>query len=122
MQRCKVSLLPVLLPLLLLSLSLSLGFSVSADALTQQRQDELRNLLAQDCGSCHGMTLRGGLGPALTVEALKNKPVELLSVTISEGRPGTPMPPWKHLLSEADIKWLAQTLKQQTKTKQWVQR
>ena len=26
------------------------------------RQAQLRDLLHQDCGSCHGMTLRGGLG------------------------------------------------------------
>lgn len=104
--------------LLLLSTGMLLGFSVSADSITAQRQNELRNLLEQDCGSCHGMTLKGGLGPALTVEALKNKPIELLTVTISEGRPGTPMPPWKHLLSEADINWLAKTLKQQVVAKQ----
>lgn len=94
-------------------LLLSVNLSVSADALTPQRQDELRNLLEQDCGSCHGMTLKGGLGPALTTEVLKNKPIELITTTIREGRPGTPMPPWKHLLSEADISWLAKTLKQQ---------
>lgn len=100
----------------LLLLSLGLGLSVSAGTLTPQRQDELRNLLKQDCGSCHGMTLMGGLGPALTAEALKDKPLALLTATISEGRPGTPMPPWKHLLSEADINWLAHTLKQQALT------
>ena len=83
-----------------------------ATELSSARQLELQNLLEQDCGSCHGMTLKGGLGPALTAEALKNKPLELLTVTISEGRPGTPMPPWKYLLSEADIQWLAHTLKQ----------
>ena len=112
MQLYKVSL------LFLLTTGLLAGFSVSAETLTSQRQDELHNLLEQDCGSCHGMTLKGGLGPALTVEALKNKPVELLITTISEGRPGTPMPPWKHLLSEADIKWLAHKLKQQVVAKQ----
>lgn len=42
------------------------------------------------------MTLKGGLGPSLLPEQLNNKPDELLFVTISEGRPGTPMPPWKH--------------------------
>ena len=101
-----------------LLLLLSLSFSVSADKLTSEREDELRNLLEQDCGSCHGMTLKGGLGPALTARALKDKPIEYLSFTIREGRPGTPMPPWKYLLSEADINWLAQTLKQQDVAKQ----
>jgi cytochrome c55X len=50
---------------------------------------------------------------------LKNKPIELLTVTIREGRPGTPMPPWKYLLSDSDINWLAQTLKQQAITQNW---
>ena len=96
-----------------LLLLLMLSFSVFADKPDVQRQKELRNLLQQDCGSCHGMTLKGGLGPALTVEALKGKPIEYLTFTISEGRPGTPMPPWKYLLSESDINWLAQSLKQE---------
>lgn len=80
--------------------------------LSAQRQQELQHLLRHDCGSCHGMTLKGGLGPALLPEALKDKPDELLFVTIREGRPGTPMPPWKSQLSEADVHWLVQTLRQ----------
>lgn len=101
-----------------LLLLLSLSFSVFAEKPTSERQEELRNLLEQDCGSCHGMTLNGGLGPALTAKALKDKPIELVSITIREGRPGTPMPPWKYLLSESDITWLAQTLKQQVVAEQ----
>jgi len=110
---------PELLTLsIVISMVMSLSLPVSAEPPTPQRQAELRNLLEQDCGSCHGMTLKGGLGPALTAAALKDKPVELLEVTIREGRPGTPMPPWKLLLSDADINWLALTLKQQVVAKQ----
>ena len=110
---------PELLTLsIVISMVMSLSLPVSAASPTPQRQAELRNLLEQDCGSCHGMTLKGGLGPALTAAALKDKPVELLEVTIREGRPGTPMPPWKLLLSDADINWLALTLKQQVVAKQ----
>ena len=29
------------------------------------RRAELVTLVRQDCGSCHGLTLKGGLGPAL---------------------------------------------------------
>ena len=97
---------------------MALSSSVFAEEPGAQRQEELRNLLEQDCGSCHGMTRKGGLGPALTAEALKDKPIELIAVTISEGRPGTPMPPWKFLLSQSDINWLAQTLKQEVVAKQ----
>ena len=40
------------------------------------RQKELIHLVRQDCGSCHGMTLQGGLGPALLPATLADKPVE----------------------------------------------
>ena len=82
----------------------------AAEPLTAERQQELDYLLHQDCGSCHGMRLTGGLGPALTSEALAGKPRALLVATISEGRTGTPMPPWKHLLDEAEINWLVDYL------------
>ena len=81
-----------------------------ADTPSGVRQTELRDLLHQDCGSCHGMRLTGGLGPALTAQALAGKPRELLFATISEGRADTPMPPWKALLNEDDIAWLVDYL------------
>jgi cytochrome c55X len=71
-----------------------------------ERRRELLVLLKNDCGSCHGMRLTGGLGPALTPEALRAKPVESLVATIVSGRPGTAMPPWRRFLSEADAEWL----------------
>lgn len=71
------------------------------------RQRELLTLLRQDCGSCHGMRLTGGLGPALTPGALRDKPRESLAATIVHGRPGTAMPPWRRFLSDADASWLA---------------
>jgi len=74
--------------------------------LDQDRQQQLRYLLKHDCGSCHGMTLKGGLGPSLRPEALNGKTDELLLRAILDGRPGTPMPPWKHLLTEEEARWL----------------
>ncbi|MGB5453831.1 MAG: cytochrome c [Sedimenticolaceae bacterium] len=74
------------------------------------RQRELLHLLQQDCGSCHGLTLRGGLGPALLPGNLAGKPAGFLVQTIMDGRPGTAMPPWRPLISEADAAWLVQTL------------
>ena len=55
----------------------------------KEQQQELRYLVRQDCGSCHGMTLKGGLGPPLTPAALAGKPPELLLNSILLGRPGT---------------------------------
>ena len=93
-----------------------LGFvlSVSAAAavaeIDPQRQDELRHMLLHDCGSCHGMTMKGGLGPALTPEALGDRSPEALAATVTWGRPGTPMPPFKGLLSDEEIRWLISQL------------
>ena len=73
---------------------------------TPERQRELRHLLRHDCGSCHGMTLKGGLGPALLPERLKIFPREVLYSTVLNGRPGTPMPPWRGILTEEEAHWL----------------
>jgi cytochrome c55X len=74
------------------------------------RREELRAMLIQDCGSCHGGTLKGGLGPPLTAEALAGRnPYELARV-ILDGRQGTPMAPWKLFLSEPEAAWLARQL------------
>ena len=75
------------------------------------RAAELTYLLRQDCGSCHGMTLKGGLGPALTPEALAGKPNGMLQASIIHGRPGTAMPPWGRFLNAAEARWLVQGLK-----------
>ena len=75
-----------------------------------ERQRSLVRMVRQDCGSCHGMRLTGGLGPALTREALAARPLESLVATTLHGRPGTPMPGWASLLSEADARWVAERL------------
>ena len=88
------------------------GAAVAADAVPigPQRQLQLVRIVRQDCGSCHGMRLTGGLGPALTREALADKPVEAMAATIFHGRPGTPMPGWRALLSETEAHWIAAQL------------
>ncbi len=79
------------------------------------RQAELEHMLRHDCGSCHGMTLKGGLGPALTPDALRNKPRAYIQQSIRYGHPGTPMPPWEGLLSLEDIDYLVDLLMTQAK-------
>lgn len=74
------------------------------------RRQNLVHMVRQDCGSCHGMRLTGGLGPALTPEALREKPAESLAATIYHGRPGTPMPSWKAMLSDTEALWIARQL------------
>ena len=84
-------------------------FAAEPDA---SRQNELVRLVRQDCGSCHGMTLQGGLGTPLTREALADKPTDYLSAMILHGRPGTAMPPWRTLLTEAQAQWIAERLRE----------
>ena len=71
---------------------------------------QLVRMVRQDCGSCHGMQLTGGLGPPLTPATLSNTPLDSLVATIYHGRAGTPMPGWKAMISEADARWIAEQL------------
>ncbi|MGE5471229.1 MAG: c-type cytochrome [Bacteroidota bacterium] len=71
-----------------------------------ERVRQLIHLVRQDCGSCHGLTLKGGLGPALTADALRERPPVGLQATILHGRPGTPMPPFLNIVSEAEASWI----------------
>lgn len=92
--------------------SLCLSASLQAEVVTPQRQQDLQNFLLQDCGSCHGMTLKGGLGPSLLPERLSQLPSDFLIDSILLGRPGTPMPPWQGLLSKSDVEYLVQLMQQ----------
>lgn len=87
------------------------GNAIAAGELPKDRQRALVHLLRHDCGSCHGMTLRGGLGPPLTAAALDGKSPRALEATILFGRPGTPMPPWAGMLTEDEVRWLVEALK-----------
>jgi cytochrome c55X len=98
-------------PVFLLVLALVSQASL-ADSPPLERQQALLELLHQDCGSCHGMTLQGGLGPALLPSALEGKSASMLTATILQGRPGTAMPPWSSLLTQQEAEWLVTQLKQ----------
>jgi cytochrome c55X len=80
-------------------------------ALDTARQAELLYLLKHDCGSCHGMTRRGGLGPPLLPGNLDKRSQLLMIDTILDGRPGTPMPPWRGLLTEQEVRWLVEAMR-----------
>ena len=70
----------------------------------------LARLVQQDCGSCHGLQMRGGLGPALLPEVLQGRPQDYLVNVILEGRPGTAMPGWRALLSDEEARWMTERL------------
>lgn len=103
---------PYLLMIMFLFPAIGLADSLTDTtvALDGDRQEELVHLLRQDCGSCHGMTLKGGLGPALTADVMSQRPIEYLYHTVREGHAGTPMPPWKGILSDDEIVWLVMQL------------
>ncbi len=99
-----------------LGLTLAMVATAASDAgaasapVDASRQKQLVTLVRQDCGSCHGLTLKGGLGPALLPDAVKDKPVEYLKAVILQGRPNTAMPPWQRFLSEAEAEWIVLNL------------
>lgn len=83
---------------------------LAAPVLAEPDEAALERLVKQDCGSCHGLTLKGGLGPDIQPEALAHYGPEALQTVILDGVPGTPMPPWRPLLSEAEARWIADYL------------
>jgi cytochrome c55X len=85
-----------------------------AIALAEPDAARLEYLLQQDCGSCHGLSLKGGLGSDLRASRLSGREEAVLAHAIREGVPGAAMPPWKALLSEDEITWLAARLKRGT--------
>lgn len=94
----------------LLMLALPAAAPAGTDAADPQRRAALLHMVRQDCGSCHGLTMKGGLGPPLLPVTLKGKDRAGLAYTILYGRPGTAMPPWKDFVSEAEAHWIVEQL------------
>jgi len=88
------------------------GLVLAATAGSAVPQDDLKRLVHQDCGSCHGLTLTGGLGPDLRPEALAGRGPDMVKAIILDGIPGTAMPPWRPLLTDAEAAWIAEYLLQ----------
>lgn len=98
-------------PAFILILALLSNIACAADyGVSRDRQLELVKLVRNDCGSCHGLTLKGGLGPALLPISLQDKVPEGLRETILHGRVGTAMPPWSAFLNEAEAGWIVEQL------------
>jgi len=93
-----------------LALLLAAAMPAARSEPSAARAAALVHLVRQDCGACHGLTLQGGLGPALTPAALRDKDAGSLVATVVHGRPGTPMPPFKGLLEESEAQWIVAKL------------
>lgn len=85
--------------------------SLASGDLAPARKSALVHLVRQDCGSCHGMTLKGGLGRPLLPTDLAHWSEDDLAGIILNGIPGTPMPPWRGLLGQDEALWIARKLK-----------
>jgi len=99
-------------------LALAVGFAAGAaaaggapGAVTSERARALEHLVRQDCGSCHGFALSGGLGPDIRGPALAGIDTGTLAAVILDGRAGTAMPPWRPLLREEEILWIVTYLR-----------
>ena len=86
------------------------SFAAQAE-ITESRKAWLTHLLEQDCGSCHGMTRKGGLGSPLLPEVLRERDDDTLVTIILDGIPGTPMPPWRPLMNAEEAQWLVDLLR-----------
>lgn len=75
-----------------------------------ERQKAIIELVRNDCGSCHGGKLKGGLGPPLRPENLQDKAPESLRETILHGRAGGAMPPWSDFLTVEEADWVVNQL------------
>jgi cytochrome c55X len=106
-----IRLIYTIMPLPVLLLAMGFALPVLADEPPRARQNELLYLLEQDCGSCHGLRLKGGLGPPLLPADIAEQPDEALVDAILLGRPGTPMPPWDVEITEAEVTWLVGRLR-----------
>jgi cytochrome c55X len=77
-----------------------------------KRQQQLHQLLLQDCSVCHGKLLQGGdIGPALTPETLAEKSEWALARSILRGHEKTKMPSWAWKLEEHEARWLARFIR-----------
>lgn len=93
-------------------LSAMAAVSASADSTVSAHEQQLEHLLKHDCGSCHGMTMKGGLGPPLLPASLKERDEDDIVQMILHGSPAKAMPPWGALLTASDARWIARRLKQ----------
>ena len=94
----------------LAALMLAFALPVQAGEVAPARAEELRHMVRQDCGSCHGLRLTGGLGSPITPEALAGRDPDELTLLILDGLPGSAMPGWRPLLTEPEARWIADYL------------
>lgn len=96
----------------LAALMLAFALPVQAGEVAPARAEELRHMVRQDCGSCHGLRLTGGLGSPISAQALAGRDPDELAMLILDGLPGSAMPGWRPLLTADEARWIADYLLQ----------
>ena len=96
----------------LVALMLAFALPAQAGEVAPARAEELRHMVRQDCGSCHGLRLTGGLGSPITAQALAGRDPDELAMLILDGLPGSAMPGWRPLLTADEARWIADYLLQ----------
>lgn len=91
--------------------SVSIGEASEIGPLSSADKERLDHLLRHDCGSCHGMKMKGGLGPSLLPEDLRDHDEDSLVDFILFGNPQKAMPPWGELLKPHEVRWIVRRLK-----------
>ncbi len=75
-------------------------------------RQSLTRFVRQECGFCHGLRLTGGLGAPLTVDRMRERPLDYLQSVILHGIPGTAMPGWSAFLTPQQVQWIAERLRE----------
>ncbi len=86
------------------------GPSLAGNDVSDSQAEALEQFVRHECGSCHGLTLKGGLGPDLRPARLANASKDAITSIILNGIPDTAMPPWKTLLKREEAEWIADYL------------
>ena len=101
------------MPRLLIALAVLVPVAAhAAGDFDKATEDRLANMVRQDCGSCHGLSLKGGLGAPIRAADLTALDVEALREIVLHGVPGTPMPGWAGIIDEHEADWIARKLKE----------
>lgn len=91
--------------------TLAVAPALAAD-IDPDRREDLMEIVDNTCVTCHGVHLVGGVGPALTPDALAGRDTGELADTIVNGSPGTPMPAFTGMIDGREARWLVERLKE----------
>ncbi|KMT64056.1 PQQ-dependent sugar dehydrogenase [Catenovulum maritimum] len=88
--------------------------SFSCLALAQMSKGDIKNIYQDNCASCHGKNLQGGMGGSLIDASWKHgSSDDEVSRSIKYGKPDLGMPAWQHTLSDEQIRSMVVFIREQ---------